>query len=157
MKAVRIIILVLFILYLLLALIFMHITLSYKRQYKKSGEILNNLFTSQANLFAMLSEECGVAIIDLPSLENAIAQKDYKNVNKLVTNYERTLTLFLKENKCNSTKFQQIISGINENTTLIRNEVYRYNKVIENLNINRNSLMFALSVAILGLKELEKI
>lgn len=135
----------------------MHITLSYRRQFQKSGETLHNLFLSQANLFAMLSEECGTSIIDLPLLEGEIAQKHYKTVNKLVTSYERTLTNFLQDNKCKSSKFQQILNGINENTSLIRNEVYRYNKLAENLNINKESLIFSLFVELLQLKQVEKI
>ncbi len=105
----------------------------------------------------MLGEECGTSIVDVATLENEINQKNYKNVNKIITNYERTLTLFLKDNKCSSSKFQQIINGINENTTLIRNEVYRYNKLVDNLNINKESLLFALFVEFMRLKKIDKI
>ena len=40
MQAVRIIILISFIIYFFLSLIFLHITLSYKRQYKKAEKSL---------------------------------------------------------------------------------------------------------------------
>ena len=104
----------------------------------------------------MLGEECGTSIVDVATWKWN-QPKNYKNVNKLLQITSEPLHYFLKDNKCSSSKFQQIINGINENTTLIRNEVYRYNKLVDNLNINKESLLFALFVEFMRLKKIDKI
>ncbi len=157
MEIVRIIIFIVVILYLVLALFFVHITVTYQKQLSKSTETLASLFAGQIALFKMLGASKKHEYINEEELNTLLAKKDLTTINKILSEKDRELQTTLKTLAQGDSKTVQIINGIAENVVLIRNEVYRYNKLVANLNINKDSLIFALFVVMLRLKTLEKI
>ena len=157
MEIVRIIIFVLLIIYLLLALVFVHISLNYRKQLNRSSESLQSLFAGQIALFQLLTDEFEFTFKGSEELNKALTNKNFQLLNKQLADTKLTADAFAKKQEKVSVKFSQIIDGLNENVTLIRNEVYRYNKIVENLNINRDSVIFSLFVVMLRLHHLDKI
>lgn len=157
MEIVRIIIFVLLIIYLLLALVFIHISLNYKKQLKRSSESLYGLFAGQIALFQLLADEFNFDFASSVMLNDLLVNKSFQLLNKQLADVKLTADTFAKSLTQKSIKFTQLTDGLDENVTLIRNEVYRYNKIVENLNINRDSVIFSLFVVMLRLRHLDKI
>lgn len=156
MPIVRIIILILVVIYFLLALVFIHNSMSYMKQLGRSSEALHSLFASQIALFKMLAAETDFEFC-VDDLAPELEKRNFKVVNKVLSEKKLDADAFIKTLPNTSSKAVQVKNGLEENVTLIRNEVYRYNKIIENLNINKESLIFVLFVAMLRLKTFEKI
>lgn len=157
MQTVRIIILVLVVLYLLLAFIFMHISISFTKQIKKSKETIYSLFASQIALFAMIDKELGLPNENEALMNDLLEKRQFTELNKLAADKERAIQEVAHETKKQSEHTEQLLQGLSENVVLIRNEIYRHNKLVENINVNADSVIFSLFVVILRLKRLNKI
>lgn len=157
MEIVRIVVLVLVAVYLILAFAFMHISLGYKKQLKRSKDKLYSLFAGQLALFAMLDKELKLENKDFPNILQTLEEKDFTTINKYVSEKEREYQQIIEGVHEVTTSIAPIKKSVEENVTLIRNEVYRYNKIVDNINVNSDSVIFALFVVILRLKKLNKI
>lgn len=105
----------------------------------------------------MLADEFDFKFTTEKVLNEDLEAKNFQSVNKLLSDTKLAADAFVKSAKVTDAKFTQLTNGLEENVTLIRNEVYRYNKLVENLNVNKDSLIFALFVVMLRLKTLNKI
>lgn len=157
MEIVRIIVLVLLIIYLLLAFVFVHISLRYRRSLKRSDETIYNLFAGQIALFALLLDEKGGVDEDQKELETLLEERRYTELNKLVAEKERKYQEMFAKKKETAPQVALTLKGLEENVTLLRNEIYRYNRIVENINVNVDSVIFSLFVEILRLKNRNKI
>lgn len=156
MQIVRIVIFSLVLIYLVMAFVFVHITLGYQRDLKKSCNTLKSLFTSQASLFGLIETHTKAGISVEEIIQDEIDKNNLFTVNTLLLDLEKKYRTFLSKEP-QSTNINQIMQAVSDNVNLIRNEVYRYNKLIDNLNVNRQSVIFVLFVSFLRLKEQDKL
>lgn len=157
MQIVRIIILVLVVIYLLLAFVFMHISLDYTRQLKKSKETIHSLFAGQIALFAMIGKELESPNSEAQAMNELLEKREFTELNKLAAEKERAYQELAAKKKDTTPQTAQLLQGLSENVVLIRNEIYRHNKLVDNINVNVDSVIFSLFVVILRLKRLTKI
>ncbi len=157
MQIVRIIILVLVVIYLLLAFVFMHISLDFTRQLKKSKETIHSLFAGQIALLTMIGKELNEPNSDAAVMNEQLDKRDFTELNKLVADKERAYQELATKKKDTTEQTKQLLQGLSENVVLIRNEIYRHNKIVDNINVNVDSVIFSLFVVILRLKRLPKI
>lgn len=157
MEIVRIIVLVLLVIYLLLAFVFMHISIGYRRSLKKSDETIYNLFAGQIALFAMLDKEDESLKEEGLGLDLLLEERKFSELNKLVAEKERRYKEHFKKVAPNKPQVALTLQGLEENVVLLRNEIYRYNRIVENINVNADSVIFSLFVVIMRLKYRTKI
>lgn len=157
MLYVRIVIFILLFIYLVMSFFFVHISLRYLRQLKTSEDKIYSLFVGQIALFKLLAEELNADISDEQEIALLLEERKLSELNKRLSEHEQTIRMILKENPTSSQTVTTILKGIEENVTLIRNEIYRHNKNVDNINVNAESIIFSIFVAILKLKKMPKI
>jgi len=157
MQIVRIIILIVVVIFLLLAFVFMHISLDYTRQLKKSKETIYSLFAGQIALFSIIGKELRQPNSDEEIMHELLEERDFTKLNKIVAEKERAYQELAAKKKNGNEQVNQLLQGLSENVILIRNEIYRHNKLVDNINVNVDSVVFSLFVVILRLKRLTKI
>lgn len=136
---------------------FVHISLRYSQQLKMSQEKIYNLFAGQFALFKLLAKEMKWKHQDEEDITLLLQERKLSELNKLVGERDQALRIALKESGELSQPVSTILKGIDENVTLIRNEIYRHNKIVDNINVNTDSIVFSIFVVILKLKKLPKI
>lgn len=148
---------VILIVYLVMSFFFVHISLRYSQQLKMSQEKIYNLFAGQLALFKLLAKETNWHSKGEEDITLLLQERKLSELNKLVGERDQTLRIALKECGKLSQTVSTILKGIDENVTLIRNEIYRHNKIVDNINVNTDSIIFSIFVVILKLKKLPKI
>jgi len=157
MEIVRYVVLGLLVIYLLLAFVFIHISLGYRRDLVKSGEKIYSLFAGQIALFALLDKIEKNDILQDTALDKLLEERKFTELNKIVAEKERNYQDFFQKKAQNNSQIMTALKGLEENVSLIRNEIYRHNRLIDNINVNTDSLIFALFVVILKLRRRPKI
>lgn len=157
MEIIRIIIYIIIALYLILAFFFVHISLKYSKQLKKSKDGIYSLFASQIALFEIMEKELNTDFGNNKKLKKLLSDKEFTLLNKELSETERNIQNLVKQNSDNSTALMSVYTGIEDNVNIIRNEIYRHNKLVDNINVNYDSVLFALFIAILRIKKQEKI
>ena len=157
MEIIRIIIYIIIALYLILAFFFVHISLKYSKQLKKSKDGIYSLFASQIALFEIMEKELNTDFGNNKKFKKLLSDKEFTLLNKELSETERNIQNLVKQNSDNSTALMSVYTGIEDNVNIIRNEIYRHNKLVDNINVNYDSVLFALFIAILRIKKQEKI
>lgn len=157
MEIVRILFLVLAIIYLLLAFVFIHISLRYRRGLDASAHKIHSLFAGQIALFNIIDNEAKKVVADKEVLHKLLEERNFTELNKVVAELEREYQETYLKKAASNPQIAAALNGLGENVELIRNEVYRYNRIVENINVNADSLIFSLFVVLLKLKHRTKI
>lgn len=157
MEIFRIIFLVLVVIYLLLAFVFIHISLRYRRGLVASADKIHSLFAGQIALFSIIDTEAKKVVADKEALNKLLDERNFTELNRQVGELEREYQEMYQKKAASNPQIAAALNGLGENIVLIRNEVYRYNRIVENINVNADSLIFSLFVVILKLKHRTKI
>ena len=157
MEIFRILFLVLAVIYLLLAFVFIHISLRYRRGLNASADKIHSLFAGQIALFNIIDNESKKTVANKDDLTKLLDERNFTELNKVVGELERKYQELFQKEALSNVQISTALKGLEENVVLIRNEVYRYNRIVENINVNADSLIFSLFVVILKLKHRTKI
>jgi len=90
-------------------------------------------------------------------MNELLEKREFTELNKLAAEKERAYQELAAKKKDTTPQTAQLLQGLSENVVLIRNEIYRHNKLVDNINVNVDSVIFSLFVVILRLKRLTRI
>lgn len=153
----RIVALILLILYGLLSLIFIIVSDISVYKAKKSIKILDSLFENQITLFSLLDDILQTSFNEEEALNELLFKKNYALLNRRIAATCIQFQNHIKKHSIHEDKTISFYNAFENNSELIRDEVYIYNKYVDNVNSSATSFFFALVSAIKGYYKQDKI
>lgn len=157
MTALRWIIFGLIIAYFLLGFVFINLTISIRGKINQSIKKIDALIEQQKTIINHLFTEI-TQIIEVNNQLIIFSDKvSLTEKNRILNETEREIKAFINSRKLNNQELSNLLTALEENSVLIRNEIYRHNRGIDNYNSIASTSFFVIFVQMLNVEKKEKI
>ncbi|HZJ89866.1 MAG TPA: hypothetical protein VFD05_04255 [Bacilli bacterium] len=143
-------------LYLLLTFVFMHLSLEYRKKIKNSDEVIDSHIKSHISLLDLLINDVNSHVNIKEKISLPFFNDDKTKLIKQVQELDELIRKTITEHNLSFLAKNNYLGALDENTKLLRDEVYRHNSYVQNFNIICGSFIFWPIVKILRLQKKDK-